>query len=405
MTTDYGKTWTSVSTGIAKSTGTVHAIREHPRNPNVLFAGTEFGLYVSIDRGAHWTRLESNFPTVPVFDIAIHPRENDLILATHGRGVWIVDDITPIEELTAATLAEPLHLFTVRTATEWRLFDNKGVTGNKLQVSPNPPYGAIFQYYLSASLGEKDDVKIQVLDKSGALIRDLKGSKAAGLQRISWDLRYAPPFDPPAEAAGLFFLGAVHGPLANPGTYTVKITAAGRTVQKTFQVEEDPRVQLSPADRDERLKTQLQISQLQMRSDAVRRSVTTVRTQTAALQEGWKKPDAPAVPANVKQSAAGLLEHLDALTRKLQLAMRFEADDPPGLEYRPPSVTQRLLRLSASLDAYTSKPTATQLEELAALAKQVGDLEASWKKLADEEVPAFNRAVASGGISALTASR
>jgi hypothetical protein len=349
--------------------------------------------------------MESNFPTVPVFDIAVHPRENDLIIATHGRGVWILDDITPIEELTAAIFAEPLHLFTVRTATEWRMFDNKGVTGNKLQVSPNPAYGALFQYYLSAALGEKDEVKIQILDKGGAVIRELKGPKAAGIQRLAWDLRYAPPFEPPAEAPGLFFLGAVRGPLVSPGTYTVKILASGHSVQKTFQVEEDPRVQLAPEDRDERLKTQLQISQLQKRSDVVQRAVTPLRAQIVALEEGWKKADAARVPDSVKQSAGSLRERLDALMRKLQLSIRFEADDPPGLEYRLPSVTQRLLRLSGGLDGYAAKPTATQLEELAALTGQVADLEASWKKVADEDVPAFNRAVSSAGISTLTASR
>jgi AcrR family transcriptional regulator len=131
-----------------------------------------------------------------------------------------------------------------------------------------------------------------------------------------------------------------------------------------------------------------------------------VRAQRVALEEGWKKPDAARVPDSVKQSAGALRERLDALMRKLQLSMRFEADDPPSLEYRPPSVTQRLLlRLSGGLDGYAAKPTTTQLEELAALTGQVADLEAAWKKVADEDVPAFNRAVASAGISTLTASR
>jgi photosystem II stability/assembly factor-like uncharacterized protein len=405
MTTDYGQTWKAIGTGIAKSTGTVHAIREHPRNANVLFAGTEFGLYVSIDRGAHWTKFESNFPTVPVFDIAVHPRDNDLILATHGRGVWIVDDITPIEEMAAGTLAEPLHLFTVRTATEWRMFDNKGVTGNKLQVSPNPPYGAIFQYYLKSTLAEKDEVKIQVLDQVGALIRELKGPKTSGIQRTAWDLRYAPPFEPPAEGAGLFFLGAAHGPLVSPGPYTVKITAAGQTVQKTFLVEEDPRIQLDPADREERLKTQLQITELQKRADGVRREVASLRTQTMAVQESWKKPDAPKVPDTLQKAAAALRERLDAMNRRVMLGGRAEADDAPGLEYRPPSVTQRLLRLASSLDGYASKPTTTQLEELAALTKQVDDLKATWKKVSAEDAPAFNKTINSAGISYLSVGR
>src|SRR5262249_30872660 len=199
----------------------------------------------------------------------------------------------------------------------------------------------------------------------------------------------------------LFFLGAIHGPLVSPGQYTVKITAAGQTVQTAFQVEEDPRIQLSPAERDERLKTQLTISQLQKRTDVVSRAVAAMRAQTVALQDNWKKPDAPKVPDAVKQAANTLRERLDAIGRRVQLAMRFEADDPPGLEYRPPSVTQRLLRLSSSLDSYTTRPTATQLEELAVLSKLVGDLETSWKKVADEDVPAFNRSAAAAGVTML----
>ena len=399
VTEDYGQTWKRITTGIPKEFGAVHAFREHPRNPNLLFAGTEFALYVSIDRGAHWTKLESNFPTVPVFDIAIHPRDNDLILATHGRGVWILDDITPLEEMTPAILNEPLHLFTVRPATEWRFFDNKGVVGNKLQTSPNPPYGAIFQYYMKTA----EEAKIQVLDKNNAVVRELKAPKGSGLQRIAWDLRYAPPFAPP-EGAQLFFFGSARGPFVSPGEYTVAITAAGQTVRKKFTVEDDPRIQIAPADREPRLKTQLQITELQRRTDRVRRGLAQLRTQTIALQDGWKKPGAPKVPDAVEKAAAGFRERVDTLNRRVALGGRAESDDVPGLNYVPPTITQRLLRLSGGLDSYTTKPTSTQLEELAVLTKLVTELEGSWKALSEQELPAFNRSVSGAGIAAINLS-
>jgi photosystem II stability/assembly factor-like uncharacterized protein len=402
-TTDYGQTWQSIGGGLPKTAGTVHAIREDPRNPNVLFAGTEFGLFVSIDKGAHWTRFESNFPTVPVFDIAIHPRDRDLIVATHGRGIWIVDDITPIEELSSAIMAEPLHVFTPRTATEWRLFDHKGVNGNKLYVAPNPPYGAILQFYLAESLAAKDEVKIEVVDKSGTVVRKLTGPKSAGIQRVAWDLRYPPPFEPPAAASGLFFLGAVRGPMVSPGRYTVRVTAAGKTVQGSVEVDEDPRVTLPAPDREERLKMQLTISQLQSRSDVVRRGVTSLRTRLIAMQDSWSKPDAPKVSDAARQSATSLRERLDTISRRLALAMRFEADDPPGLEYRPPSLAQRLLRLGSSLDNYTTKPTSTQLEELSVLTQQVAEIEGTWKKVSEDDVTALNRTLSAAGVSYLAA--
>jgi photosystem II stability/assembly factor-like uncharacterized protein len=363
-TSDYGETWTKISTGIPVETGTIHAFREHPRNPNLLFAGTEFGLYVSIDKGAHWTKMESNFPTVPVFDIAIHPRENDLILATHGRGIWIVDDITALEQLKPATLEEPVHLFDTRPATEWRISQHKGVTGNKLMQAANPPYGGLIHYYLKAE--SKADVKIVISGKDGKTVRELTGPKAAGIQTVAWDLRYEPPFTVSPEAANGFFFfgGGPRGPMVAPGEYTVKLTAAGQTVQTKLVVEEDPRIQLQPGDNSERLKTLLQISELQKRNDKVRVGVTALRTDLAKTS----------LPVKAK---------VDAMYKLVSMGgFRENGDDPT--EYTPPSITQRLMRLMSGLDGYTSKPTGNQIEELGVLSKDVTTLEADWKKLSDE---------------------
>ena len=392
MTSDYGETWTKISSGIPASTGTVHAFREHPRNPNLLFAGTEFGLYVSIDKGANWTKMESNLPTVPVFDIAINPRENDLILATHGRGIWIVDDITALEQLKPATLDESVHLFDTRPAVEWRISQHKGVTGNKLMQASNPPYGGIIRYYLKSAVPEKEDVKVTILSKAGKVIRELKGPKAPGIQTIAWDLRYEPPFTVPEGGGGGFFFfgGGPRGPMADPGDYTVKISAAGKTVETALKVEEDPRIQLQPGDRDERLKTLLQISELQKRTDKVRQAVTDLRTELIATETGWKKPGARPVADGLKMSEAALKTKVDALYKTVSLGgFRENGDDPT--EYVPPSATQRLMRLMAGMDGYTAKTTSQEMEELAVLAKEVADLEASWKKLSDGEVTAFNR--------------
>jgi photosystem II stability/assembly factor-like uncharacterized protein len=395
VTTDYGATWKSISTGIVKETGTIHAFREHPRNPNVLFAGTEFGLYVSIDKGAHWTRFQSNFPTVPVFDIAIHPRENDLILATHGRGVWIVDDITPIEQMTSAILDTPLHLFDLRTATEWRISDHKGVTGNKLMAAPNPPFGALIHYYLKTTLAGKDDVVITIADKAGKTIRELKGPKSAGIQTVAWDLRYEPPFTVPTDGGGglFFFGGAPRGPFAVPGEYTIKVAAAGHTMEKFVKVEDDPRIQLSASERERRLETMLRITELQKRTDVVRRAIAGARNDLSALQ--------PKVPDAAKAAAETLKAKLDALNKRVVLGGFREPDSDPT-EYTPPTVTQRLMRLMGDMDGYTALPTEVQNEELAALSAQVGSLEAAWKQTLSQDVAAFNRSLSSSGIGFIT---
>jgi photosystem II stability/assembly factor-like uncharacterized protein len=404
VTTDYGESWKSISTGIVKETGTVHAFREHPRNANVLFAGTEFGLYLSIDRGAHWTKLQSNFPTVPVFDIAIHPRENDLILATHGRGVWIMDDITPLEQLSSAVLDTPLHVFDLRPATEWRISDHKGVTGNKIMTAQNPPFGAIIHYYLKSPLPEKDEVTIIIADKAGKTVRELKGPKSSGIQTVAWDLRYEPPFTLPADGAGglFFFGGAPRGPFVLPGEYVVKVAAGGHAMQKTVQVEEDPRIQLPVSERQRRLDTMMRITELQKRTDVARRAITAARTDLIALQESWKKPGVAKAPDAAKAAAENLKTRLEAINKRVALGGFREPDSDPT-EYVPPSVTQRLMRLMGDMDGYTAPPTEVQNEEIAVLTTLVSELEGAWKQIVDQEVAGFNRALSSSGIGQIAA--
>jgi photosystem II stability/assembly factor-like uncharacterized protein len=158
-TTDYGESWKNISGSLPKGS-IVNVIREHHRNADLLFIGTERGAYFSIDRGKTWVKFKGNFPTVPVDDIAIHPRENDLIFGTHGRSVWILDDITPLEQLTKETLASAAYLFDIQKATMFSPYNHKGNLGHKFFVAQNPAPGATIGYYLKA--GVKEDVKIAI---------------------------------------------------------------------------------------------------------------------------------------------------------------------------------------------------------------------------------------------------
>src|SRR5216683_834853 len=177
MTSDYGETWKPIRTGIPDDAGTLHVIREHYRNPRLLFAGTERAMFISTDQGAHWSKLKLNMPTVPVDDIAIHPRENDLIVGTHGRSIWIFDDLTPFEQWSDAVAAEDLHLFDIRRATEWRIANRAGFIGQKVFFGPNPPNGAIINYYLKSKPDEKERVRVTVTDSAGKVVRELDGTK------------------------------------------------------------------------------------------------------------------------------------------------------------------------------------------------------------------------------------
>ena len=167
-------------------------MREDPKNRNLLYVGTEFGLYISLDGGKKWQKFMNNLPTARVDDILVHPRDNDLIVATHGRSIWIADDITPLQQLAATPPQDPV-LFDVRPAVAYLTDRQSGqqVGGQKVFVGENPPRGAALNYYLpSAATG---DVKIAIADATGRVVRTLDGTSNAGINRVMWNLTTAPP--------------------------------------------------------------------------------------------------------------------------------------------------------------------------------------------------------------------
>ena len=199
---NHGDSWTKITNGIPPSAGTVHVIREDPANPNLLFAGTEFGLFVTFNRGQNWERMKNGLPTVPVFDLQIHPREHDLILATHGRSIWIMDNITALEEMTGNenVINSDLHLFTPKPGTEWKMANYRGFLGTGLFLAANPPAGVVLDYF-SKTAGP---VRVTVKDKAGNDVRQLTGRADAGVvNRLAWDMRSDAPIRPAAgQTAG-----------------------------------------------------------------------------------------------------------------------------------------------------------------------------------------------------------
>ncbi|MEQ1607338.1 MAG: glycosyl hydrolase, partial [Pyrinomonadaceae bacterium] len=171
MTNDFGETWKSIASNLPQNNGVASVIREHPRNPNLLFVGTEFGLFASWNRGGSWTQIKLNLPTVPVDDILIHPRENDLILATHGRSIWVMDDITALEQMNDTVLASNVHLFDSRPGIMWRPWNNKPLTSDKQFVGQNPPNGALINFYLKEPLADRETVTLTFQDSAGQTVR------------------------------------------------------------------------------------------------------------------------------------------------------------------------------------------------------------------------------------------
>jgi photosystem II stability/assembly factor-like uncharacterized protein len=251
VTRDYGVTWNSIVSNLP-TTGTVNVIRQDPKNKDLLYVGTEFGLYISIDGGREWRPFMSGLPTVRVDDILVHPRDNDLIIGTHGRGIYILDDITPLQQLgRSKVLDTDAFLFDVRAGTQWlndvRLSRYTG--GAKLFRGSNSPAGTAISYYLKAA--PSGDVKIAISDYTGKVIRNLAGTKEVGINRVQWNLRGDTPPRPAnlppgfggggggGGFGGLFNLG----PIIEPGTYNLKLSANGKDYITKVVVEADPGMQ------------------------------------------------------------------------------------------------------------------------------------------------------------------
>jgi photosystem II stability/assembly factor-like uncharacterized protein len=298
-TTDGGMSWTNVS-GNLPAKAFVWIVREDPKNPRLLYAGTELGLYVSITGGTEWFPLHlKNLPwAIAVRDIIVQPESNDLILATHGRSLWILDDLTPLQQ-SADAMQEEARLFDVRPAIRYTVRATRFGYGDKTFTGPNPPYGALLTYYLRDTAA---DAKLQILDSSGAVVRELAAPKQRGLNRIVWDLHW-----------GSAARRGPAGPQALPGSYTARLFAAGRTYDKAFQVQLDPSLSVAPEDLKAQFDTSREISKMESAVNATIARLGELRAahpqEVAALEAKLRRP------RNLGRSETGprLIEHLQAL--------------------------------------------------------------------------------------------
>jgi photosystem II stability/assembly factor-like uncharacterized protein len=241
ITRNYGQSFESV-TGNLPQVGNIQVVREDPKNRNLLYVGTEFGLFISVDGGKRWQKFMNNLPTARVDDILIHPRENDLIVATHARGVFVLDDITPLQQLTDAIMTEDATLLDIRAAVAWLPDQQNGiyVGGQKNFVGENAQRGTAISYYLKSA--PSGDVKITIADATGKTIRWIDGTKTQGINRVLWNLQ---PGQPPGQETGRGAVGGFGGgrggfnPGVDPGTYVVTLEVGGKKLTKPVTVVQD----------------------------------------------------------------------------------------------------------------------------------------------------------------------
>ena len=364
VTTDYGATWRAITNGIPAGQA-VRTITEDLKNPNVLYVGTEFGLFVSLNKGAQWMRVKANLPTVPINEITLHPRDNDMILATHGRSVWILDDISAFQQAPAA-LASATYLFDLRAATSFNAGSFRpafGSPGDRRFWGKNPESGVAVTYYLR---GPARAITARVTDASGAVVRqldanDFSGQMGAGVHRVQWDLRH----DPLADSLLLTGGGGGFGgsaPFVLPGTYRVALTVDGRDAgTKSVSVSGDPLSVITDADRKVWHDVSLAVHQLQRIAGLMRGKVAAVSEQFATVRSLVTQAQNP--PPALRASVDALDRDLRTLRQQFAVTLPGEAapsgrgGGPGGIAPVPGQFGQVKNQLLAS----TSRPTDVQM--------------------------------------------
>ncbi|HEX8942168.1 MAG TPA: hypothetical protein VF785_03460 [Gemmatimonadaceae bacterium] len=427
MTTDYGKTWKRITGDIPTSAAWVHVVREDPRNRNLLYMGTEMGVWASWDRGAHWTSLRGDLPIVPVRDIQVHPRDNDLLLATHGRGLYIMDDISALQNFNTAETSDAT-LFDIRPAIRWSQWNRDGNLGQKKWTGENPPQGALITYYLKSQ--PPGEVNITISDKDGRPVRRMRRvADDAGLNRVVWDLRYDAPAGagggrggrgggagPAAEGAGADTSlaaerarraaaaalaeeqpqgeeagggggrGGGGGLEVLPGTYTVALSVNGKQLTKPVQVELDPRSDMTPAQLTAQFQTATQLNDLAARVNRVVTGTDDLLAQLTSLQGQLRRArGSPTVLANIDTTVKELRHFRDSvLARPL-----------PGLGYRQyPRLREEVQTVSGMVSRPMMPPTAGETLRLGELKVEADEAQARLDGIIQNRVLKINQALA-----------
>ena len=286
--TDHGRTWTSIAANLPDYSS-VQVIREHHENPDLLFVGNEHGVWMTTNGGASWSKMPG-LPTVAVHDLLIHPRDNDLIVGTHGRGIYIYDDLTPLVRLAeAAAASRPATVFAPPAATVF--FASAGPSagsGDRLYAGENEPFGALLSYFVKPSAG--DGLSLAIVDERGGEVRTLEAATTPGLHRTEWDLRHEPVVV--AESGGqgqggggFFGSRGVDGPLAAPGSYRVQLRSGGQVVHEaTLTVRADPLVDLTAAEYRTLVDARMEAYRLQKQARALGERLEEARARLEAAR-------------------------------------------------------------------------------------------------------------------------
>ena len=375
---DYGKTWSALVAPDSPVRGYAHVIKQDLANPDLLFLGTELGLWVSLDGGKQWAHYKGgDLPAVAVRDLAIHPRDHDLVIATHGRGIWIVDDITPLRALTPATLASNAVFLKARPIVQRVPAQGGWANGDAAFVGPNPPGDAVITYY-QKKRHIFGDLTIEVLDQTGRQVGTVPSSKRRGLNRVTWAMRLPPPKVP--SAASVAF-GAAFGPRLLPGTYTVKMSKDKDTYTTPLLLVPDPRTKHTPAERQAQFDLAMKLYNL---LGTMTFAVDRMNGVRLALDDrAGKLPAGDSLATRLGAASAAV----DELRRKIV------ATKEGGMITGEERLRENLADLYGNVVFYEGRPSATQVERADAIERELADVVAAFDGWAAKELGGLNAAL------------
>ncbi|MBS0375076.1 MAG: sialidase [Proteobacteria bacterium] len=383
---DFGQSWTRIVGPGAGVRGYAHVVREDPVNPAVLYVGTEFGLWISVDGGGHWAEFKGgNFPSVAVRDLAFQGRDQDLVIATHGRGLWIVDDLTPLRALADLDLRSEVAFLPSRPIQQRIRAGGGWPEGDATFRGQNPSTGAVISYY-QPTRHVFGRIKLEVYDSAGKLVDTLQAGKRKGINRVVWSMSVDPPRVPTAaQAAGAGF----SGPRVVPGRYVVRLTKGDKTYEQTLEVGLDRRATFSVDDRKAQFAAVMKAHALFGRmSDLVDR-LNGLRL--LAQQRRGGLPGSPALRDALQQFE----DQVDELRKKVV------ATKEGGAITGEERLREHLDSAYGALMSYEGRPGDYQVERVAVLERELAEVEADAKKLAETTLPGLNDKLKQAGAEPL----
>jgi photosystem II stability/assembly factor-like uncharacterized protein len=406
-TTDYGKTWTRITNGIGGAPlGYVRSIHEDPVRPGLLYLGTENALYLSFDDGAHWQPLQNNLPSTPMYWITVQENFDDLVLATYGRGFWILDDLTPIQQLTPEVARSDVHLFEPRQTYRFQEATSPMTMFDDPSAGEDPAYGASINYWLSKE--PEGEVKISILNSKGETVRRLDGTKNVGVNRVYWDLAGEPSTEIQLRTKPLYadwvemgkegWRAAVVGRISvlePPGTYTVLLEAGGKELRRSLRVLKDPHSE--GTEEDIRLQTEM-VEEIRSDLNRTAESINRIEWIRKQLEDvrgvvnAFSRAGAKAVVSGAEELNGTLV----ALEEKLyQLKLTDTGQDRVRW---PTMLAGRLTYLAGAVAVSDFRPTDQQREVHRVLKERLASYQQELDSLLKNELPAFNRTLEDQGL-------